>query len=622
MTTPGAPRGVRPWPLATAVFCAAVLMEFSGAYGVLETKAPVSPFIAVLGIGLVIAVVRMVWQRPAVPLAAVAAVTAYLLGVTISALASHLDPLVTSEGVSTVLKELAFVAVLTVLGVGTGRWQAIAGCIVVPTGVISALSGLNEWVLHNTQNFFGFETVTTALGVGTTAARHAGPLPDANFWGRYLVIAVPFCLALGYAARRRRRGFAQLLWAGHLVALLGGIYLTGSRGTFIATAVGVVVFVLAVGFPWQRVLTWSIVVGAVSLAVPGVGSRLLTVFDLADEGQRVAVDGSILERLATARVATEMFLDTPLVGVGPTGYFSAFPEYAAQTQLSLSRVVAPHNLYLGLAAEIGVIGVAGFLAVAVTALWAALRMVARTRLSATRGLRGLSPYTAAILGALVSWLAASAFLHLAYVRVFWIVCVMAVVTDRRVAEQWRLAGAVRRSVVRTRWTVRTGVSRVRWAAVGLAAGAALGCGLVLAQPVPHSASVVGHLTPWRENSVYSLSLRSRVAILPTFAVVIGSVNPDVDSQGDPVAGSVTITTSAATAAEASRRLQAVTTGGDQLVKDLGLTRLYRVRWSPVQADPPSGRMSMLAAAGLGVGCLGAFVASGLVALRARRRTGG
>ncbi|NNM48147.1 O-antigen ligase family protein [Knoellia koreensis] len=613
--------------VALVVACLLVAAEFSGAYGVLDSMLPFSGFTALLGVGALTAVLTARdWLR-GLPLVVLGAMACYVLALALSATQSTVNPTVTATAVTDGLKELVFVAVLLALVTASPRrwrWPALATSLAAPLALVCVFAPINEWVLGNTYSFGGFDTVTTALGVGVIAARHAGPVPDANFWGRFLVLALPFALVITTLLWRRvvrreprRSVLLALVTSGGIVAILLSVYLTGSRGTFLAAAVALAVLVFAAGVPLRR-LWWVVPAGAAVFVVPGVGSRLLSTFSVSENAQRAGADGSVIERLATQEVALRMIEQSPLTGIGPGGYAQVFAREAATTDLSLTRVVAPHNLYLALWSESGILGLLTWLALVVTACCLAVRALRVAAASPDPRVAGLRPYAAAALAGIVAWSVASAFLHLTYARILLIVIVLAAVLDREA----RAATAAEPDVVHDVGAHRTDrgsfVGEVR-----AGAGWAVGAGVISAVVAVAAAfalsggsrtTLSGWLVPV-DDGTYALSLRTRTAVLPTFAVALGSNSRSVvDAQGDPSSGLVTLTASAPNGPAAIAQLEEVAAGTPSVLEHTGLDRLYTVRWSEVRVVPSSDRLVTVVLAGAGGGLLGAL-AGVLAAIR-------
>jgi len=592
---------------APAIWALVVLvgLEFAGAYGVWESRVPVSPFTSMFALAGAVAVWRMTRQAVLrhLPRGAVVAMMAYVVGLAIAAAFSPLPATVGAEAVMQGLKDLAYFLVLLCLAVGQRSWRPLAVAIAAPPAVIGYLCAASVFVLGPSATFGGFATVTQSLGVGTTLARMAGPVEDSNFWGRFLVVALPFALALLLDTARASR---RVLWSLAVLGILLGVYLTGSRGTFFAVAAAVLVFLVSVGLTPLRVLAGALVTAPLTLLVPGVGSRLFSILGLAAQGQRIAVDPSILSRIATQEVGLAMVRARPLTGVGAGGYFAAFPDYAATTEQQLQAVVAPHNVYLGILAETGAVGLATWLSLLVVCLVAARGALHLAgRLPDAEG-RTYRLYAAALLSSIVGWMVSSVFLHLAYFRVLLIPLALAACLQGTVTA---IAAAHRPDALAPSPPARIPVRTV----TGVALGSLLGLLGAAALPQHAEGQVVGHLVPVVNNS-YLVNLRTRTSLLPTYAVVIGASDDHVDSQGDPSSGAITITTVDPDVGTASRRLHSVTSVGDAAIASVGMDRLWRVSWAPpvVRTVGPSSTKRLAGAA------LGA-VLGGLAGARIRRR---
>lgn len=148
---------------------------------------------------------------------------------------------------------------------------------------------------------------------------------------------------------------------------------SGSRGPLIAFGVALIYGLLTrlrSGGPITRrdlglTALASIAVVSVAIAltrIPGQSiARILQVSDAVGSGGPIG--SSIGARVDLFTLATEMFLDRPVLGHGT----AAFAAYTA-TQPSLVQFTYPHNNLLQLAAEFGVVGAGLFLALVAIAL--------------------------------------------------------------------------------------------------------------------------------------------------------------------------------------------------------------------------------------------------------------
>lgn len=443
------------------------------------------------------------------------------------------------------VSDCVFLIVVLLLAQMSRSWWAIAGSVVIPLAVIAALTVLNQVVFGGTQSFGGFATVTEASGELVTTLRFGGPLPDSNFWGRHLVLGVPFAAALlGRAVRSgRRRSIA--VWSTAIVLLFAGIYLTQSRGTIIATAITMFVWVIASGPQARRRGLRSLPLLALVLLIPGVGNRLLALADdVTRAGTAYVVDPSVLGRLAAQEIAWEMFGDRPWFGFGPGVYPLAVPHYAGMVETAvLDPTDGAHNLYAQIAAETGIVGLVGW---AVMVLGFAGCIGLRTLLIPPERFPTERALAAAALAAIVGWSIASVFLHLAYFRTF-AICLA-------------FAGALGNSALpglRTRIPLER--EQVQRATVALVLGSATTAGVFALAPVrAHTtASQYVTLVPTAQMSdfyAYSLDIRSRAAVLPTYAVMIVGEQQGVSAVADLVRGIIDISVTDPDPAAASAAL--------------------------------------------------------------------
>ena len=136
-------------------------------------------------------------------------------------------------------------------------------------------------------------------------------------------MGLPLAAALLTRALRSDRRLVAVGWAATIFAQLAGIYLTQSRGTFVSAGPAMVVWFVASGRSLRRRGLLMLPVAVLLLAVPGVGNRLVgTVEDLLHGQATVAVDPSVLGRLAAQQEAGMMFEERPYFGFGPAPFLA------------------------------------------------------------------------------------------------------------------------------------------------------------------------------------------------------------------------------------------------------------------------------------------------------------
>ena len=206
---------------------------------------------------------------------------------------------------------------------------------------------------------------STIRAVGTFGAYNIAALAD------LAAIAFVVCLGLGTVLTKAARWWAL----GTAAFLAVPLALSLSRGAWLAAAAAAVL-VISRGRPLRLLATVAVVAVVAALALPVLASgssdlsvRVASVLDAGSEP-----DQSVIDRQALWRAATEMALDHPLTGVGPR----AFPEhrdaYADLSLLGSSDIAigstfqrvsldSPHDFYLLVAGELGLVAAAVFVLV-------------------------------------------------------------------------------------------------------------------------------------------------------------------------------------------------------------------------------------------------------------------
>jgi putative inorganic carbon (HCO3(-)) transporter len=215
--------------------------------------------------------------------------------------------------------------------------------------------------------------------------RAFGHFNQPNPFAGYLATALPMALALAFL---RRDPVAR--WARPAAVLIGaGIVLSLSRGAWLGIAVACAVMLgaasprtrrLLVPLPAALLLLFSLASLGVLPAV--IADRLSVVaeyfgpFDVR-QADVTSENWAIVERMAHWQAAWDMFRDHPWLGVGPGNYATVYDDYFLPGWLE--PLGHAHNYYLNLAAETGIVGLAGYLLVLGLSFRAAVQgLAART----------------------------------------------------------------------------------------------------------------------------------------------------------------------------------------------------------------------------------------------------
>lgn len=398
-----------------------VIIVYSNAAVVAVRIHDVPFFVAAGSTGLLVVPLGyylLVRREPLVLPAAVPWILGYLVIQLVSTMLSR-DSSSASESVGTFVTEGVLLYLLIVNTVRTERM--VLSIVWVLLAVGAALGGLS---LHQdlTQNFsndyLGFAQVggdPNVLVGEEEASRTAGPLGRANRYAQIMVLLLPLVLAVVWG---RYSGRASLLAIGAGCIIAVAAALTLSRGAAVGFAM-VLVLMLALRYIKLRHLA-VVAIAAVALliAVPQYGARLESLERLpgfAGEGEQA--DGSVRSRVTETIAAALVFIDHPLIGVGPGQFPSYYTDYADEFGLRVrTEEREAHNLYFGVASDTGLLGAIFFFG----AIGITIRDLARTRSRLLRVRPRLAHLAAGFMLALAAYLTTGIFLHLSFERYLWL----------------------------------------------------------------------------------------------------------------------------------------------------------------------------------------------------------
>lgn len=304
--------------------------------------------------------------------------------------------------------------------------------IVTAGAFVSGLSLYQEVTGSYQQEFGGLAyrnyTPEVAEEEGAAAVRSRswhraqGPTDEPNRFAQILIVLLPLAV-FSHRSARSAAARKYLLVAGLLI--LAGIVLTLSRGAFL----NVILLAGAMaGLRWIRPLHLAVALVAMALLVPVVSPRavprMLSIVDARflatdDPGVRAGADGAIRGRTTSMLTALHVFRDHPWIGVGPGQFRFYYGAYSDNPDIRFRSIQGPrraHSLYLEMGAEMGVAGLAVFLAIV---LGLARRLWGLRRHASSRDLA-----TAMVLS-IAMYLGTAIFLHLSYQRYLWFLVALA-----------------------------------------------------------------------------------------------------------------------------------------------------------------------------------------------------
>jgi O-antigen ligase len=202
----------------------------------------------------------------------------------------------------------------------------------------------------------------TVLASRFAVTLEEGPIALGRAAGAGLLIAL-------YVLMSARPAALRLLVAGTAPVLAVGLFASGSRGPALGLAVGLIVL-LALGLTGRTALRGVLLFAGAVMAAIVVVAQVVPQSSISRTLSFVSGDAAVSSNGRTQlwSSALDMFDRAPLLGEG-TGAFAALP----------SQESYPHNLFLELAAELGLIGLAlglamaGGVAVSLTRAWRSAR---------------------------------------------------------------------------------------------------------------------------------------------------------------------------------------------------------------------------------------------------------
>ncbi len=309
---------------------------------------------------------------------------------------------------------------------------AIVWILVVIGACLGALSFYQDATGTYDNVYLGFAQPSEATvaedpnGLGTSAQyRLAGNIGEKNRYAQIMLMLVPLGLFLAIGERSRIRRVLALGAAG-LTSL--GVALTFSRGAAVGFVLLFGIMFLMGYLKWKHML--AVVLGAaiVLAAVPVYTERLAELVAVSESVGDTGIDqadGAIQSRVTEGLAALLAWADHPIIGVGPGEFPQYYRQYAEVVGIRVqARDREAHNLYLGMAAELGLIGITVFLII----VGLTMRDLARAR----RAVRSVDPLmanlTTGFMLAIVAYLATGIFLHMSFIRYFWLMLALAAAT--------------------------------------------------------------------------------------------------------------------------------------------------------------------------------------------------
>ncbi len=282
------------------------------------------------------------------------------------------------------------------------------------TGTISVFQYLTKTF---TNPYWGFgQAQILNIVTGTEDYRISGPIGDPNFYAQILVVIVPIAF---HFMMTEKKLLLRIAAAWSLTVSSLSIIFTFSRGGAIALGVVVAGIILyRRPRPFELILIGLLVIGVFAALPDQYSARMNTLTQLVTGQADVREEVSIRGRMSELLVAWQMFTEHPILGVGVGNYPQFYQSYSRKIGLDpRTENREPHNLFLEVAAETGLVGLLVFglvLYFSFRGIHLAQLLFSKVGLKTDAGLVNMFGI------GLMGYLTAALFIHGAYPRYFWL----------------------------------------------------------------------------------------------------------------------------------------------------------------------------------------------------------
>jgi len=250
---------------------------------------------------------------------------------------------------------LVIVFGLLVADAFAGRARSLAWATTIAGGVVGGYAFI-QWV--------GADPFVWAVG-GAQSRQALSTLGNPNFSSAVIGISLPVMIGLWAEERERRPTVLRVL-----VLAVAGLIVTFSQGGWAAGVAGAAV---VLGYREAARRPWARQAGLALAAIVAVGALGAVLFSIAKP------DNTLLPYTVAYRgqwwiAAADMTFDEPLFGSGPNAFALESSTFRTERDAAVNAYEFaddPHSIYLAYAANTGILGLLGFLAIAA---WVVMRV--------------------------------------------------------------------------------------------------------------------------------------------------------------------------------------------------------------------------------------------------------
>jgi putative inorganic carbon (hco3(-)) transporter len=269
-----------------------------------------------------------------------------------------------------------------------------------------------------TNNYWGFGQAEIRQIVGAVREyRAAGSIGDANFFAQVMVTLIPLGLERAWKEKKMRWRVLAMIASG--LCFLAVVF-SFSRGAFLALVAYAGMIMLYFKLRPTKILLLAVFALPLVFFIPSsYMDRINSIIDaIPGVGNGMQTDSAIRGRVSEIKVGWMMFVDHPVLGVGVGNYPNLYQNYSRKLGLD-ARLMdrSAHSLYLQIASETGLVGLAVFVFI----MWNIFRGLKRAREDfLAAGNEDYASITSAFKMAMVGYFIAGLFLHTAFPQFLWL----------------------------------------------------------------------------------------------------------------------------------------------------------------------------------------------------------
>lgn len=181
-----------------------------------------------------------------------------------------------------------------------------------------------------------------------------------NLFAGYLNIIMALVFGIFIFAKGKKE---KIFSASFLILSVIGLILTYARGGCLSIVLAIALY--GVFYKQKIILPLVVLLALVLYFDTSLFTRMASIFTTMDTSSEL--------RLALWESTVEMIIDHPLLGIGWGAYYFVYPVYDFYMQGNFIKIVHAHNMYLNMAAEIGIIGFFAFMTCIIRSLYRSLK---------------------------------------------------------------------------------------------------------------------------------------------------------------------------------------------------------------------------------------------------------